>query len=82
MLQSLMTVVVAAKASEAEDIAVFALADPSGGDLPPFSAGSHIDVEVAPGLVRQYSLCNNPNERSRYVIGVLKDVQTSRCSIR
>lgn len=76
MLQSLMTVTVAKKVIEAEDIAVFELADPTGADLPPFSAGSHIDVEVAPGLVRQYSLCNNPSERSRYVIGVLKDPAT------
>jgi vanillate O-demethylase ferredoxin subunit len=76
MLQSLMTVTVASKVAEAEDIAVFELADPSGGALPPFSAGSHIDVEVAPGLVRQYSLCNNPVERGRYVIGVLKDPAT------
>jgi vanillate monooxygenase ferredoxin subunit len=73
MLQSLMTVTVAKKVAEAEDVAVFELADPAGGELPPFSAGSHIDVEVAAGLVRQYSLCNNPEERSRYVIGVLKD---------
>ncbi|EJL35868.1 flavodoxin reductase family protein [Caulobacter sp. AP07] len=73
MLQPLMTVKVTRKNIEAEDIAVFELADPTGGDLPPFSAGSHIDVEVRAGLVRQYSLCNNPSERSRYVIGVLKD---------
>jgi vanillate monooxygenase ferredoxin subunit len=76
MLQPLMTVKVARKIAEAEDIAVFELADPTGADLPPFSAGSHIDVEAAPGLVRQYSLCNNPSERSRYVIGVLKDPGT------
>ena len=73
MQQSLITVTVASKVIEAEDIAVFEFADAAGGDLPPFSAGSHIDVEVAPGLVRQYSLCNNPAERHRYMIGVLKD---------
>ena len=76
MLQSLMTVKVARRIVEAEDIVVLELADPAGGDLPPFSAGSHIDVEVATGLVRQYSLCNNPGERSRYIIGVLKDPAT------
>lgn len=72
----LRTVKVARKTIETEDIAVYELADPTGADLPPFSAGAHIDVEVAPGLVRQYSLCNNPTERSRYVIGVLKDPAT------
>lgn len=73
MLKPLMTVKVARRTLEAEDILVFELADPSGSDLPPFSAGSHIDIEVKPGLTRQYSLCNNPSERSRYVVGVLKD---------
>ena len=70
--EPLLTVIVAAKIAEAEDIAAFELTGP-GGELPAFSAGAHIDVEVAPGLLRQYSLCNNPRERSRYVIGVLKE---------
>ena len=48
---------------EAEGIVALVLGAPNGGDLPPFSAGSHIDVEVAPGMVRQYSLCNTPDSR-------------------
>jgi vanillate O-demethylase ferredoxin subunit len=40
--------------------------------LPVFSAGSHIDVHLPGGLVRQYSLCNDPRENHRYLIGVLK----------
>jgi vanillate O-demethylase ferredoxin subunit len=44
--------------------------------LPPFSAGAHIDVHAAPGLVRQYSLCNDPGETHRYVIGVLRDAKS------
>ncbi len=44
-----------------------------GAQLPAFTAGAHIDVHVAPGIVRQYSLCNPPHERHRYVIGVLRD---------
>jgi len=39
--------------------------------LPPFGAGAHIDVHVREGLVRQYSLCNDPGETHRYMIGVL-----------
>lgn len=42
-------------------------------DLPAFEAGAHVDVEVAPGLVRQYSLCNDPAERHRYCLGILRD---------
>ncbi len=41
------------------------------GELPPFEAGAHIDVHVATGIVRQYSLCSDPADRSRYRIAVL-----------
>jgi vanillate O-demethylase ferredoxin subunit len=60
------------KTIEADDICSFEFADPKGKILPPFSAGSHIDVTVGDGLVRQYSLCNDPNDTHRYVIGVLR----------
>jgi vanillate O-demethylase ferredoxin subunit len=73
MIQSWMTVTVAAKQREADDVFSFELADPQGRDLPPFTAGSHVDVEAAPGLVRQYSLCNSPTRRDRYQIGVLRE---------
>lgn len=43
---------------------------PIGGTLPDVEAGAHIDVETAPGLVRQYSLTNQPGPASEYVIGV------------
>jgi len=68
-----MTVEIIRKRMVAEDIAVFDLADPAGGDLPAFSAGAHIDVEVRPGMVRQYSLCSPPCGRQRYTIAVLKE---------
>jgi len=41
--------------------------------LPPFEAGSHIDLHLANGIVRSYSLLNSPTERHRYVVGVLND---------
>jgi len=64
---------VAARAWETADIITFDLTSPAGGALPAFTAGAHIDVEVAPGLVRQYSLLNDPAERHRYRVGILKD---------
>ena len=60
-------------AREAEDIVSVALARPDGGELPAFTAGAHIDVHFANGLTRQYSLCNPPAERSRYVVAVLRE---------
>jgi vanillate O-demethylase ferredoxin subunit len=64
------------KTEEATDIFSFEFACPLGVELPPFSAGAHIDVHVRPGLVRQYSLCNDPSERHRYVIAVLCDADS------
>jgi ferredoxin-NADP reductase len=65
---------VVAVAREAEDIISIELAQPDGQPLPPFTAGAHIDIHLADGLIRQYSLCNPPAERNRYVIAVLKEV--------
>ena len=59
--------------NEAEGINTFELVDPDGSDLPAFAAGAHIDVHVPGGFLRQYSLCNDPRERRRYVVGVLDD---------
>ncbi len=64
---------VARKIAEAEGVCSFELAAANGAELPPFTAGSHIDVHVAPGIVRQYSLCNSPHERGRYLIAVLDE---------
>jgi vanillate O-demethylase ferredoxin subunit len=67
-----MKVRVVRKRVEADGICTFELASPAGGALPGFSAGSHIDVYLRNGVVRQYSLCNDPRETHRYLIGVLR----------
>ncbi|WP_260925108.1 PDR/VanB family oxidoreductase [Novosphingobium sp. 9] len=65
---------VARKWAEADNVSGFELVADDGAELPGFTAGAHIDVEAAPGLIRQYSLCNAPAERHRYVIAVLREV--------
>ena len=64
---------VARKRVEAEGIVSLALEAADGPALPAFEAGAHVDVEIRPGLVRQYSLCNAPRSGSRYVIAVLRE---------
>jgi vanillate O-demethylase ferredoxin subunit len=64
---------VVSKRIEARDIFSFELASLDGSALPPFSAGSHIDVRIDATLTRQYSLCNDPQQTHRYQIAVLKD---------
>ena len=61
------------KTIEATDITSFELAAEDGRPLPAFSAGSHVDVVLPGGLVRQYSLCNDSLETHRYLIAVLRD---------
>lgn len=64
---------IARKSIEAHDICSFELVDAEGSTLPPFSAGSHIEVHLGSSMVRQYSLCNDPRETHRYVIAVLRE---------
>jgi ferredoxin-NADP reductase len=56
----------------AEAINGFELVDPRGRDLPRFAAGAHIDLRIG-GFLRQYSLWNDPAERRRYRIAVLRE---------
>ncbi len=58
---------------EASGIHSYELVHPQGEELPPFSAGAHVDIHLPNGMTRQYSLCNSPAERHRYVIAVLRD---------
>src|SRR5258707_14804474 len=58
---------------EAQDIASFELVDPLSLELAPFTAGAHLDVRINDDIRRQYSLCNDPQERDRYVIAVLNE---------
>lgn len=55
------------------NIRSYELVDQEGDDLPAFSAGSHIDVVLSNGLIRQYSIANCYSDKKRYLIGVLKD---------
>ena len=64
---------IARKHTEAQDICSLELVPLDGHSLPAFTAGSHIDLHLPGGLVRQYSLCNDPGDAARYVVGVLRD---------
>ena len=70
---STIEVKVASKTNEADGICSYELVPTSGGELPAFEAGAHVDVHLPDNLIRQYSLCNPPIETHRYQIGVLRD---------
>lgn len=54
-------------------VSAFVLARTDGQALPRFEPGAHVDVEIAPGLTRQYSLCSDPGDLARYRIAVAKE---------
>src|SRR3954451_24756443 len=67
--------IVAPRRDATARIAVLDLVSPDDVELPEFAAGAHIDVLVdgATGLVRQYSLCGPPHDRTRYRLAVLAE---------
>ena len=56
---------------EADGVTSYELVAPDGADLPRWTPGSHLDVHLPSGAVRQYSLCGDPADRRIYRIAVL-----------
>lgn len=55
------------------DICKYEFQTLDGEDLPPWQAGAHLDIVVAPEYLRQYSMSGNPADRSTFQIGVLRE---------
>lgn len=64
--------VVKKRSDIADEIVEIELGDHSGFHLPPWSPGAHIDLVLGAGMVRQYSLCGDPNDRETWRIAVLR----------
>lgn len=58
---------------QAEGIHAFDLVHPQGQELPLVEAGAHVDVHLPGGIVRSYSLAGDPDDRSRWTLGVLRE---------
>lgn len=58
---------------EATGVRSYEFRSPDAAELPPFTPGAHVDLHLANGLVRSYSLSNSSSERHRYVLGVQRD---------
>ncbi len=58
---------------QADGIASFELTPVNGEDISPFLAGSNLDIHIRPGLIRQYSLTNAPDDLSAYRIAVQRE---------
>ena len=68
-------VIVSKRENLSDKVARFELTDAGNGALPEFTAGAHIDVVVAPEYERQFSLAGDPADRSKYVLGVLRETE-------
>lgn len=64
--------VVTARRKVATDVIELELADPAGRPLPNWTAGAHIELELAPGMTRHYSLCGDLSEHASWRIAILR----------
>ncbi|HKY21358.1 MAG TPA: PDR/VanB family oxidoreductase [Vicinamibacterales bacterium] len=55
---------------EAQGVLGIELRHPTGEELPLFEPGAHVEVRLSNGIRRQYSLCNDSRERTRYCLGI------------
>lgn len=69
-MAEVLKVVVTRRTDEANGIVSLELRATDASPLPCFTPGSHIDLFLPNGLVRQYSLVNDCEERDRYLIAV------------
>ena len=66
-------VVVTEARTVATDVVLIELRAADGSELPVWEPGAHLDVVVQPGVERQYSLCGDPGDRTRYRVAVLRE---------
>jgi ferredoxin-NADP reductase len=56
--------------SEADSVVGLRLVAPDRAELPAWRPGAHVDLLLASGRLRQYSLCGDPDDRTCYRIAV------------
>ncbi|MFF7883970.1 PDR/VanB family oxidoreductase [Streptomyces sp. NPDC020794] len=69
------TLEISAKETVAEGVVALTLVHPTGGRLPDWTPGSHIEVVLPEGTIRHYSLCGNRWDAYTYRIAVLREQQ-------
>lgn len=58
---------------ETADVLVLELRRPDAGALPAWAPGAHLDIVLPSGKIRQYSLCGDVADASRYRVAVLRE---------
>lgn len=65
--------VVLAKTPSAEGVVALELAPADGGAFPHWAPGAHVDLMMTGVETRQYSLCGDLGDRTRWRLGILRD---------
>ncbi|MBB4004432.1 MAG: PDR/VanB family oxidoreductase [Aurantimonas endophytica] len=68
-----MKLVVTDRRRDAIGVDVITLRHPTRPQLPEWSAGAHVDIRLADGKIRQYSLCGDPANRQTYVVAIKRE---------
>ena len=80
-MTTLYDVVVKNRHVEGGNIAVIEFESATATVLPQVEPGAHIDVHLPNGMVRQYSLCQNPAQVGKFRLGILRDAESRGGSI-
>jgi ferredoxin-NADP reductase len=56
---------------EADGVRSFRFERPDGGPVASWSPGAHLEFTLPSGVLRHYSLCGDPEDRSGYLVAVL-----------
>lgn len=64
---------VAAARFTTPDVLHLDLVHPLRPELPEWTAGAHVDLRLPDGKVRQYSLCGDPDDLSKYEIAIKRE---------
>lgn len=74
MADEFFDVVVHGVQRESEQVVSLTLEHPLGAELPTWEPGSHVDVLLPNGILRQYSLCSDPEDPRLWRVAVLREL--------
>jgi ferredoxin-NADP reductase len=57
------------------DVLHLTFVHPKKPELPAWTPGAHVDLRLPDGRVRQYSLCGDPADRTRYEIAIKREAE-------
>ncbi len=63
------------------DVLHLTLVHPHKPELPAWTPGAHVDLRLPDGRVRQYSLCGDPADRTRYEIAIKRETSGRGASL-